>query len=76
MELNAQLPFQKLIALVKALTPKQKAKLLKELSHNSHRIEKNDAFLDFLLKGPVYTENNVAVINENRKSIAAWRKKD
>ena len=32
-----------------------------------------DDFIDYLLNGPIYTDKEIEVIEENRKSIAAWR---
>ncbi len=36
---------------------------------------RKDEFIDFLLKAPVYTDTDIAIIEENRKSINAWRTK-
>lgn len=75
MEIKAQLPFHQLLAIVKALTPTQKARLKKELDETPVML-KEDKFFDFLLKGPVYTDTDIAIIEENRKSISEWRTKD
>lgn len=74
--MNTQMPFQQLLNLVKFLTPSQKATLKKELDKTAQTVvkEQND-FMEFLLQGPVYAEGDIAVIEENRKSIAAWRTK-
>lgn len=76
MEIKVQVPFQQLLTLVKKLTPTQKARLRHELNDKKPTIEKKDDFLEFLLKGPVYNEKDIAIIEENRKSIAAWRTKN
>jgi hypothetical protein len=74
MELKVQVPFQQLLTIVKALTPGQKAKLRATL--NEEQVETNQQdFIEYLLNGPVYNEKEVQVIEENRKSIAAWRTK-
>ena len=75
MEMKLQVPFQQLITIVKMLTPAQKARLKKELEVGEPAQKSNDDFIDFLLKGPVYSEKEMAVVEENRKSIAAWRTK-
>ncbi len=76
MEIKVQVPFQQLLTLVKSLTPTEKAKLRKELDEDKLAITDKDAFIDFLLNGPVYSEKDIAIIEENRKSIAAWRTKN
>ncbi len=76
MEMTVQIPFRQLIALVRTLTPAQKAILKKELDKSAApSVPKQDEFIDFLLKGPVYTDADIAIIEENHKSIAAWRTK-
>jgi len=35
-----------------------------------------DEFIEYLLNGPVYSDKEIKVIEENRKSIAAWRTKN
>jgi len=75
MEMKLQVPFQQLISIVKMLTPTQKARLQKELEADEPAQKSNDDFIDFLLKGPVYSEKEMAVVEENRKSMAAWRTK-
>lgn len=75
MEMKVQVPFQQLLAIVKMLTPTQKARLRKELDEPSVK-QKDNTFIDFLLKGPVYTDDDIAIIQENRKSISEWRTKN
>ena len=76
MEMKVQVPFQQLLSLVKKLTPMQKAILKKELNGKKPPLEKSDDFMEFLLNGPVYSEKEIATIEENRKSIAVWRTKN
>ena len=75
MEMKVQVPFQQLLTIVKTLTPIQKAKLRAEL--NEQKVEEipQDDFIEYLLKGPVYNDKDIQVIDENRKSIASWRTK-
>lgn len=75
MEMKVQVPFQQLLAIVKTLTPSQKAKLRAELSEEPVTPKKQDDFFDYLLKGPVYDDKDLQLIEENRKSIATWRTK-
>jgi len=75
MEMKLQVPFQQLLTLVKSLTPAQKAKLRQELAEEKQSKTDKDEFIEYLLNGPVYSEKEIQVIEENRKSIAAWRTK-
>ena len=74
--MKVQIPFQQLLTLVRNLSPKQKAQLRKELSEEKPQVEpEKDEFIDFLIKGPVCSKKDIAIIEENRKSIAEWRTK-
>lgn len=75
MEMKVQVPFQQLLALVKSLTPGQKARLRQELAEEVPPRKDKDDFIEYLLNGPVYSDKEIHVIEENRKSIAAWRTK-
>jgi hypothetical protein len=76
MEMKVQVPFQQLLTLVKSLTPGQKARLRQELAEEKPTIKDKDAFIEYLLNGPVYSDAEIHGIEENRKSIAAWRTKN
>lgn len=76
MEIRFNIPFQELLTLIKALTPKQRERLRQELDEGTPIQQENDEFIDFLLKGPVYSKEEIRLIDENRKSIAAWRTKN
>ncbi len=76
MEMKVQIPFQQLLSLVKNLTPSQKAKLRKELDAGLPIPKENDEFIKMLLNGPIYSEDDIQTIEENRNSIAAWRTKN
>jgi hypothetical protein len=76
MEMKVQVPFQQLLTLVKSLTPGQKARLREELAEEKPTIKDKDAFIEYLLNGPVYSDEEIHMIEENRKSIAAWRTKN
>lgn len=73
--MKVQVPFQQLLILVKKLTPSQKARLRQELNDDKPVAKEKDEFMDFLLNGPVYSEKDLTIIEDNRKSIAAWRTK-
>ena len=75
MEMKVKVPFQQLLTLVKTLTPTQKARLRQELNEEKPTKKGKDDYIELLLNGPVYSEKDMSVIEENRKSIAAWRTK-
>ena len=75
MEMKVQVPFQQLLTIVKTLTASQKAKLRAELNEEKVETKQQDDFIEYLLKGPVYNDKDLQIIEENRKSITAWRKK-
>ncbi len=76
MEIKVQVPFQQLLTLVKSLTPGQKARLRQELAEKQPPTKDSDDFIEYLLNGPVYSEEEIDVIKKNRKSITAWRTKN
>lgn len=76
MEMKVQVPFQRILELVKSLTPTQKAQLVNELSSENASKDGKEDFIDFLLKGPIYSKKEIEVIEENRKSISAWQTKN
>ena len=76
MEMKVQVQFQQLLTIVKTLTPSQKAKLRAELNEKQIESKQQDNFIDYLLKGPVYNEKDLPIIEENRKSISLWRTKN
>jgi len=73
MELKLNMPFQQLLTLIKSLTPKQRERLKKELDEPTPLNDRNDDFIGFLLKGPIYSKDDIDQIMENRNSISAWR---
>ena len=75
MELKVQVPFEQLLTVVKTLTSAEKARLRQELDEKRTEQKDKDAFIELLLNGPVYTEEEIKVIEDNRKSIAKWRTK-
>ena len=75
MEMKVQVPFQQLLTIVKTLTPSQKAKLRAELNEEKVETKQQDDFIEYLLKGPVYNDKDLQIIEGNRKSITAWRTK-
>lgn len=69
MEIKVHIPFEELVAIVKQLSPTQKASLQKELSHEPRPETKRYRLTELLLNGPVFTEEQLKTIEETRKSI-------
>jgi len=66
MEMKVQIPFQQLLTLVKSLTPGQKARLRRELAEEMPPKKDKDSFIEYLLNGPVYSDKELQVIEENQ----------
>lgn len=75
MEIKIQVPFQQLLEIVRSLPPAQKAKLRRELTEEEILPKDKEDFIAYLLKGPVFSKEEIEIIEENRKNIAEWRTK-
>jgi len=75
MEVKVQIPFEELVAIVRQLSPIEKAKLQNELNQDVEPTNKNSRLTELLLNGPVFTEEQIKTIEETRKSINQWRTK-
>ncbi len=73
MELKVHIPFNELVAIVRQLSPAQKAKLQKELVQDVRPATKMSRLTELLLNGPVFTNEQTNTIEETRKSINQWR---
>ncbi len=72
MELKLDIPFKQLLELVRQLPPSQKKKLQKELVAEVPQTI-NNSLKEFLLTGPVFSEEQIKTIEDTRKSINEWR---
>lgn len=75
MEVKVHIPFNELVAIVRQLSPTQKAKLQKELTQEVKPYTKKSRLTELLLNGPVFTDEQIKTIEETRKSINQWRTK-
>ncbi len=75
MEIKVQVLFQQLLTAVKSLTSTEKERLRQELTEEEPAKDDKAEFIEMLLNGPVYTEEQIQTIEDNRKSIAKWRTK-
>lgn len=72
MEMWVHIPFHQLLALIRRLTPAQKAEVQRELAVTQASADKAE-YIAYLMKGPVYAEEDIKLIEDNRESISAWR---
>jgi len=75
MKTKTHIPFQELLMIVKQLSPTQKARLQEELAAESTPEPKKSRLTELLLNGPVFSDEQIKTIEENRKSINQWRTK-
>ncbi|MEI6143718.1 MAG: hypothetical protein WCP85_30850 [Mariniphaga sp.] len=78
MQLTVDIPYEQLIDIIRNLPPNQRAKIKAdlELSVPVNDVEtKKTEFQEFLLKGPVMSDEQYAAFIENRKAFNQWRSK-
>ena len=78
MQLTVNIPYEQLINIIRHLPANQLAKIKSDLEHvvavNNTETEKTN-FQEFLLKGPVMTDDQYSAFKENRKAFNQWRTK-
>ncbi len=75
MEVKVQIPFEELVSVVRQLSPTEKIRLQQELIKEVKPASRNSRLTKLLLNGPVFTDEQIKTIEENRKSINQWRTK-
>jgi hypothetical protein len=73
MAVKMKIPFEDLLTLVSQLQPEEKERLQQELVKSTQSQVKLNSLSKLLLKGPVFTEEQIAIIEENRQYINEWR---
>jgi len=77
MGLTLQIPFEQILSIVPQLSPNEKAKLQEALNNEGiSKIQSKSSLKELLLSGPVFSEEQIKTIEEERKSINAWRTND
>jgi len=72
MQLTVDIPYEQLIDIIRHLPPKQLAKIKADLRLSVHVNEaetKKTDFQEFLLRGPVMSDEQYAAFKENRKAL-------
>ena len=75
MQVQVNIEFDQLVQAVKSLPPGQLEKLLSKIGDKTEKAVPEMNLEALLLKGPVATEKQIAVIENNRKAINQWRTK-
>ncbi|WP_019986681.1 hypothetical protein [Rudanella lutea] len=73
MEVRIQLPFEELVAIVRQLSPAEKIRLQQELTTEVK--PRPSRLTELLLNGPVFGQDQIDAMEENRKSMNQWRTK-
>lgn len=75
MELKMDIGLDQLIHAIRKLPVEQFNKLKTEINKTSSGKSANESFKAFLLEAPVFSEEQLAVMQETRKSMNKWRKR-
>jgi hypothetical protein len=73
MQANAEIPFDDLIKIIRALPPYRLKQLEAEIQ--TATIANTPGLEELLLSGPVATARQLKTIKNNRKAISKWRAK-
>jgi hypothetical protein len=74
MQVQVDIGFEQLVTIAKKL-PKTQWQKLKSAVESDTQISTGDDLEAFLLNGPTFSENQLKVIDDNRKAINKWRTK-
>lgn len=72
MELKMEIGLDQLIQAIKQLPAGQLLKLKAEINSTTISKTEKEKFENFLLQGPVFTEDQIALMEDARKSINKW----
>ncbi|MGN8072207.1 hypothetical protein [Mucilaginibacter sp. SG564] len=75
MQIQVDIGFENLIKIVKQLPKDQLLRFKKELEKESAEDTPQKDLRSFLLDAPVFTDEQVATIEQTRKEIDKWRTK-
>ena len=74
MQVQVDIGFEQLVNIAKKL-PKTQWQKLKSAVDNGVPVSHSDDLETFLLNGPTFSEDQLKVIEDNRKAINKWRTK-
>jgi len=73
MQVQVDIAFEQLVQIAKSLPQKQWQKLKGEVEGNEQNKAEHNDLITFLLNGPTFNQEQMNVIEENRKAINKWR---
>jgi hypothetical protein len=73
MQVQVDIEFEQLVQIAKTLPETQWQKLKVEVEGEKQLKNNNDDLEEFLLNGPTFSQEQIDVIEENRKAINKWR---
>ena len=75
MQIQVDIGFENLVKIVKQLPKDQLLRFKKELEMESAKDTEQENFRSFLLDAPVFTDEQIATIEQTRKDIDQWQTK-
>jgi len=78
MQLTVDIQYEQLLSIIRHLPPNQIAKIKNDLANTTPTVSVETAssdFKEFLLKGPVMSDEQYNLYKETRKSLNKWRNK-
>ena len=74
MELKFEIGLDQLLQAIKQLPARQFAKLKAEINNLAPERTDKESFKNFLLQAPVFTDEQISLIEEARKNMNKWGK--
>ncbi len=74
MQVQVEIAFEQLVQIAKELPERQWLKLKVEVESQKPLKSSSADLEEFLLNGPTFSEEQIDVIEENRKAIDKWRR--
>ncbi|MBC6110379.1 hypothetical protein ACFOG5_05615 [Pedobacter fastidiosus] len=75
MELQVDIGFEQLVKLIKNMPEKQWLKLKQEVDEKLVKEKDREDYKKLLLSGPTFSDKQLEILIETRKSINEWREK-
>lgn len=75
MELQVDIGFEQLVKLIKNMPEKQWLKLKQEVDEKLVKEKDREDYKKLLLNGPTFSDKQLEILNDTRKSINEWREK-
>ena len=73
MQVEVDIAFEQLVQIARKLSDGEWQRLKGEVESEKKLKDDNDDLMEFLLKGPTFTKEQIDTIEENGKAINRWR---